>query len=336
VIARPSDQAPGDSPTRTDIVLTDPLSLTLDDQPRTASPPVPQSQYVVPDVTQLLPGWTASEKTAFSIISPPDNGYRVIYSLVSPTGASYSVDVMAGISMKYGEIAVDINGHEGLLSNNSVWWEQQPGVGVTVSHGPDSASTASAEDVIDVARSVAFATVTQLPLVPIDTDIEPVLSGADFAGTLSGVRYAVTTNSGPLRGIRVIVGKDPVAGLEDDRLSQPTDDPATAGTVDLVGVAGYGAIVFGYTEPATAALRANLANGSTIHVPVLRNPGETYFALPVPLGVEVTTLDFLDITGATLRTATMPSLPADFGHCCAGAPWTTDVKPGPSSSPPAT
>ena len=122
--------------------------------------------------------------------------------------------------------------------------------------------------------------------------------------------------------------------MEEDRLSQPNDDPETEGSVNITGVTGYGVIVFGYTEPATAALRANLANGDTIQVPVLRNPGQTYFALPIPLGVEVTTLDFLDVSGATLRTATMPSLPTDFGHCCASAPWTTDPQQTSTPSPP--
>jgi hypothetical protein len=244
---------------------------------------------------------------------------------------------MAGfLSMKPDDgTAVDVNGHNGLLGTNSMWWEQQPGVGVTVGYRSDAAS-AAAGDLLDVARSVAFVTVKELPIADIDADATPSLTGADFAGMLNGAPYTVSTSPGPLRGIRVVVGDKDGGGIEDDRLSQPTDDPAGAGEVHIVGVAGYGVIAFGYTEPATAALRANLANGSTVQVPVVRNPGETYFALPVPLGVDVTTLDFLDGTGETLRTATMPSLPAYFGHCCAGAPWTTDVEPNPTSSTPTT
>ena len=143
----------------------------------------------------------------------------------------------------------------------------------------------------------------------------------------------MNANTGPLRGIRVSVGdQGSIGGVENDRLSQPTDDPETSGGVNLVGVPGYGTIAFGYTEPAAAALRANLADGSNVQVPVLRNSGETYFALPIPLGVEVTTVVFLDDAGAPLRSAIMPSLPAYFGHCCASAPWSTDLQPTSASS----
>ena len=337
MIGHAPNQTPGDSPSGIDIVLSDPLSLTLDDEPRTVAPAVPQFEYVLPDVTQLPPGWTASEETAFGLNLPPDNGYRATYLLTSPAGESYSVDVMAGLSMKPdGGTAVDVNGHNGLLDTNNVWWEQEPGVGVTFERRSATASAAAEGDLIDAARSVAFVTVSELPIADIEADAAPSLTGADFAGMLNGVHYTVSTSPGPLRGIRVVVGDKDGGGIEDDRLSQPTDEPAGAGSVNIVGVAGYGVIAFGYSEAATAALRANLANGSTIHVPVLRNPGETYFALPVPLGVDVTTLDFLDDTGATLRTAIMPSLPAYFGHCCANAPWTTDLQSASTPAPPTT
>jgi len=324
LVGRQPDRPPADSPTHTETVLTDPLSLSLDDLPRTAPLPVPQSDFVVPDVTQVHPGWTATQESAFGLIWPPNNGYRSTYSLVSPTGASYSVDVLAGFSTKPdGGSAVDINGHEGLQATNQIWWEQQSGVGVTVSHVRSAAFPVATAELIDAARVLVFTTVKELPIVTIDPAIEPNRAGAQFAGTLSGVRYKVAANPGPLRGIFVYVGDQEGGGVQEDRSSQPTDDPETAGSVNITGVSGYGVIVFGYTEPATAALRANLANGTSIQVPVLRNPGETYFALPIPLGVEITTLDFINDTGDTLRTATIPSLPAYFGHCCATAPWTT-------------
>ena len=333
LIGRPPDRTPEESPTHSEIVLTDPLSLSLDDMPRTAAPRVPQSEFVVPDVTEVLPGWTVTEESAFGILLPPDNGYRAIYSLVSPTGASYSIDVRAGLSMKPDRgSAVDINGHAGLQVTSEVWWEQQPGIEVTVSHALGAASPVAIPELIDAARGVVFTTVKELPIVPIDPATEPVRVGAQFAGTLSGIRYTVAANSGPLRGIFVSVGDQGVGGVADDRSSQPTNDPQTAGSVNITGVTGYGVIVFGYTEPATAALRANLANGDAIQVPVLRNPGETYFALPIPLGVEVITLDFLNDTRETLRTATMPILPAYFGHCCAMAPWTTELAPATPTS----
>lgn len=334
VVGHASNETPQGNASSTHIVLTDPLSLTLDDQPRTTAPAVSHSEYVLPDVTKLPPGWTATEQSAFSFIWQPNDGYRAVYSLVTPTAATYRVDVTAGLDPQPDNgTRIDINGHDALQNANSVWWRQEPGVGVTVTTTSESAAV----DLTNAARGLVFATVNELPLVAIDTEAQPHESEADFAGTLNGVHYAVSTNSGPLRGIRVsIADQGESAGVYDDRLSQPTDEPQAAGTVNIDGVAGYGVIVFGYTEPATAALRANLANGSTIQVPVLRNPGETYFVLPVPLGVEVTTLDFLEAAGTTLRTATMPTLSPSFGSCCANAPWTTDVQPGSDAAPPPT
>ncbi|MEQ1874761.1 MAG: hypothetical protein ABL953_13685 [Ilumatobacteraceae bacterium] len=321
-VGRSADPSPAASPRPADVVLTDLLSLSLDDLPRTGEPAVSESDYVVPDLAELPDGWTATLDSAFGIMQPPGR-YVSYYSLVSPTGISYSVNVTAGLPpMPESGETVDINGHSGWQENNHVWWEQEPDVLVAVTRertvAPDETELTLA------ARSLSFASVTELPIVAIDPNAVPPTKVAQFAGTLNGIRYAVQARTGPLRGIWVYAGDQAGAGVAEDRLSQPTDDPQTAGSVNIAGVAGYGVIVFGYTEPATAGLRANLADGSTIQVPVLRNPGETYFALPIPLGVEVVTLDFLDVDGGTLRTATMPTdLPAYFGHCCASAEWTT-------------
>ena len=324
VVGQSAGQTPAASPTSTDAVLADPpFWISLDDQPRTADPVVSESQYVVPDLTVLPPGWTASVVTAFGLIWPPKDGYYTTYSIVSPTG-TYQVNVTSGLSPKpeSGD-PVDINGREGLQNTRQVWWEQEPGVGVVVSRPRSGLSEDAGADLAEVARSLTFNSEKELPILTIDPDAVPPTKVAQFIGTLNGIRYAVQARTGSLRGSWVYAGDQAQGGVAEDRLSQPTDDPQTAGTVNIAGVAGYGVIVFGYTEPSTAGLRANLANGSAIQVPVLRNPGETYFALPIPLGVEVETLDFLDESGNTLRTATMPALPAYFGHCCANAPWTT-------------
>ena len=327
------DQTPEGSPSPRDVVLTDPLALSLDDQPRTAEPVVPRSEYVVVDLTELPEGWTATVNSASALMSPPTDSYRADYILWSPTGKQFVVIILSGGLMSaQGGTPVDINGHAGLQDHQVLSWEQERGVDVQVTptelRYPDAAA-----DLTAAGRSLTFESVRELPFVIIDPDATPFSTGAQFAGTLNGIRYVVRANPGPLRGMTVYAGDDPVAGIQEDRQSQPTDDPQTAGSVRIVGVAGYGVIVFGYTDPATAALRADLADGSTIQVPVLRNPGETYFALPVPLGVDVASLDFLDVRGDTLRTATMPTLPAYFGECCASAPWTTDVESASSSAP---
>ncbi|MCE9621896.1 MAG: hypothetical protein K8R99_06100 [Actinomycetia bacterium] len=316
-------QTPAASPTSIDPVLTDPpFWISLDDQPRTAAPVVSDVDYVVPDLTQLPQGWTASLFTAFGLFAP--SGYYFTYSVVSPTG-TYQVNVSSGLSPKpeNGD-PVDIKGHAGLQTTRQVWWEQEPGVDVTVSQPRGSVVPESgADDLTDVARSLTFVSTKELPIRTIDPDAVPSSKVAQFIGTLSGIQYAVQANTRALRGIFVYAGDELIGGVEEDRLSQPTDAPQTAGDVNIAGVAGYGVIVFGYTDPATAGLRANLADGSKVQVPVLRNPGETYFALPIPLGVEVTSLDFLDDSGDTLRTAIVPTFPAYFGHCCASAQWAT-------------
>jgi hypothetical protein len=328
------DNAPAASPAPTDVVLTDPLALSLDGLPRTAEPVVSPTDYVVLDLSDIPRDWTATITTAFGLILPPNDGYWAAYSLVSPAGASYQVLVTAvPYPQRENGDPVDINGHAGLQDTNELWWEQEPGIGVTVWRERALALAGAAAELTAAARSLTFTSVKELPVVAIDPNAEPPTKVAQFAGTLNGIRFAVQARTGPLRGVWVYAGDQALAGVAEDRLSQPTDDPQTAGTVNITGVAGYGAIVFGYTEPATAGLRANLANGSTIEVPVLRNPGETYFALPIPLGVEVVSLDFLDFTRGTLRTATMPTLPAHFGHCCATAAWTTDPEPSANSAP---
>lgn len=312
-IGHDPEQSPAASPTSIDVVATDPpFWISLDDQPRTAAPVVSDIDYVVPDLSRLPDGWTASLITAFGLFAP--SGYYSTYSVVSPTG-TYQVNVTSGLSPKpeNGD-PVDINGRAGLQTTRQVWWEQERGVGVTVSQPRGSVVSESwADDLTAVARSLTFISTKELPIRTIPPNAVPTSKVAQFIGTLNGIRYAVQANTRPLRGIFVYAGDEFIGGVEEDRLSQPTDDPQTAGTVNIAGVAGYGAIAFGYTEPATAGLRANLADGTTVQVPVLRNPGETYFALPIPLGVEVTSLDFVDEDGHTLRTAIVPTLPAYFG-----------------------
>jgi hypothetical protein len=329
-IGRAPDRTPASTPVPSNVVLTDPLSLSLDDQPRTATPQSSESDFVVLDLAKLPSGWTGTETSA-GVMWPPENAYRTVYSLVGPKGESYSVNIIVGLSLKPDSgIQIDINGHEGLQNASNVWWEQERGVGVTVSRAPVAGD--DGDGIVEAARVLAFATVEELPIVRIDPAAEPSRTGAQFAGTLNGAKYAAYPSTGPLRGILVSVGDGGGAGVDNDRLSQPTDDPETSGGVNILGVPGYGGIAFGYTVPGVAALRANLADGSTVQAPVLRNPSETYFALPIPLGVEVTTLDFLDDAGAPMRSAIMPTLPAYFGNCCASAPWSTDVGPDSPSS----
>lgn len=206
------------------------------------------------------------------------------------------------------DASVDINGINAAVSGSLVCWMAIPGVIASV----EASSPGDVETSIALARQLTFTDVEQLPQP--DSSAEPGAgpASAEFSGTLSGAPWAAVVSPSSLRTMTTYIDGRMSGAFENDRLSQPTDTPVGAGEMSLDASPGRGAIAYGYTAPEVLTVRAINSNAESLVLATFPRELETFFAVPIPVGVTIDKLEFLRADGSVYASASIGPLPRDL------------------------
>jgi hypothetical protein len=227
-------------------------------------------------------------------------------------GAEMSTtDDSAFTSAPTGEV-VDINGERAVIDGTVLCWTVEPGVVASIT--PTRLSPADGYDgaTADLGRRVSFTHVAELPqpMEPLKGD--PAPASGNLRGTLNATPWSAAVETSTLRAMWISADGRALGGFSNDRLSQPTDTPATTGELSLTGAPGAGALVYGYVAPEVAGVRVTSSHSETTVLPVLQRENESFVAVPIPEGVVVTTLEFVRADGSVYSLASLGPLPADL------------------------
>lgn len=193
----------------------------------------------------------------------------------------------------------------------------------------------------DVFEQLQFIEVDEMPVFEL-----PLGPGRDepadvaFAGTLSGVRWAATVAPGALRTMFTYVDGKEQGGFENDRSSQPDDAAVTGVEGSIDAIPGLGTILYGFAPPSATNVIVVTRDGEFARLPLRRRELESYFAVPVPDSIAVTSLTFVAQDGSIVTDVDMPPLPKGLGGGYGGLFTTTRNKPpqvilAPASTTPA-
>lgn len=329
-IQTPLDEAspPASVPAEPAAATASRMALSLDDRrvlPADDSG-VPADRYVL-DPASVPDGWTVDER-AMSLLDPTGvaDGDPVDYlyaaTLTGPDGAEVTMFIRRGPDDAAGT-------GEGVGSIDGATARRSDGGGAAVSWQPDPDITAMVQGSSSVAELVSFADSLEYRRVGTfaSSGEEPAAEDArrtnqvnvQFAGTLSGRPWAVEVDPGPLRTMWSSLDGRWSGGVENDRQSQPNDSPVVSISNNLDATPGVGVVVYGYGPPTLTSVVATLADGSTVSFPTYQRELEAYFAVPIPVGVRVTTLSYL--AGHEVRSvAEVPEFPSDLGGGYGGLP----------------
>jgi hypothetical protein len=299
-------------------VIGDRFGISLDAAPRAAPVATDVTFEVVDAEGMAKAGWSVTDVTAGAVLTyddGPANGYHYQATVESPDGLRFRLGIERDALMNEpgpADTRVDIDGDPGWIAGEA------PLPMVTWSHGERTASLQAQRAVVDervlvaAAAAIEFAEVDALPAGDVASRGEQLaasdLDDAVLGGTVGGVPWAAEVDPGSLRSIRVATPAG-ASAMGSDRLSQPTDDPATGVEMSIAGVPGHGAIAYGLAPPAATVVHA-VVDGAVVGVlPLHRRPGESFFAVPIPDGLVVSRLDFVDDAGGEVGSRDVPAIP---------------------------
>jgi hypothetical protein len=319
-----------------DGMIDDPRSIDLDPWRRPAAIPPRDvgGPYQLFDLRHLPPGWSVNPASIDgdgydSIDALAEVDYRW-HALVSTSeGQSVSVDVLApGVGVDPITLMAQRGAPSTVPSSmptspqdavvdpspgGGIWWLER-GV-VVVVHWTD-------EPRVEQATELAAA------LVPLESDslggtlLTPAAEPAEplFAGTVDGARWWVASSSTSAADgssdATVVLGSAVAAPeTEGDLVTVAVDgvlvsSATTRGAISGdTALDGHGRLYLGRTEQSLASMRVVLSDGVTITLPVVHDDDTTWFAVPVPAGLDVATLDYVDVDGKVLRSRHLPLNP---------------------------
>lgn len=312
--------------------LDDPMRLDLDGWIVDAEPS-PAQEFWVLDTTQLPAGYTLVDAAGYTMLdtSSMDSAndqvdYRWMASMQSDSGDVIALTAERSVSRpdcaeRLGDdaVPVEVDGGPALLrepTNNaaqadrsgaSVCWVPHPGVIVMVE---SSAATSDDIDIVDIARSLTFATTDTLPHPEPAPSAAGVSDDPTFAGNLNGLAWTATVDAGDLRAMGIATEQGHRGAFSNDRLSQPTALAVADVEGHITGVPGYGAIVYGVGPQGATAVVVTATNGHQAELPLHTRPLETFFAIPIPEPVQIETLRFVADDNTTLATVDVPRIPS--------------------------
>jgi hypothetical protein len=137
---------------------------------------------------------------------------------------------------------------------------------------------------------------------------------------VGGAEWSATVSESSLRGMQMYVDGRSSSGFESDRLNQPTDFPAAGGEASIGGTPGAGAMVYGFLTAEADGVVVRSGDGTAVRLPIVRGPLglESYFAIPVPEGVELGVVEFVDASNEVVATLELPYLPRDLSGAYGG------------------
>lgn len=299
-VTRAEQEAANPGPLHLQIV--DPLAITLDDLPRTAAlPPSDPDAYLVLDLDHLPSGWAAAVIGAQDFVGD-GSSYSYGASLVAPTGAEYFFSLHSsggqGIPGWNGQQPnATVGGQPALLGDGSVTWQPADGYLASVN--------AMRGDLVEVAEQLRFTTAAQPP-IPGPDEFVKIPDEPQLAGLLDGVPWALKYRDIGRTAFWLYAGPLSVGGGE-----HPEDNAPAV--VNLVGVPGHGAIVAGYVPTHVVSVRVLLRDDTSIDLPVTQQGNAVYFAVPVPLGLDVDRIEFRDDFGHITGHVELPEISPTLG-----------------------
>lgn len=300
--------------------IDDPMAIDFDAWIADATPPEPQT-YTVLDTTNLPEGATLTSEYGYALLDVPGEvgTYRYVAEIGLGDERAMSLRLRRSTfrpscaEAAGAHIPVTIGGVPGYASEQSVCWEAD---GLQAELWAAEPRQLEPEDLTAVAESLAFTTTDALPYPEPTGDGGYVGAATDvvFGGTLNGLAWTARVDPGPLRTMFVnTAGRGGGSGFENDRLSQPEDLPVTQVDGSISGVPGYGALAFGVAPAGVATVVVTDDAGNQARLPAHARELESFFAVPIPQPVRITTLTFLDASGATIAIADVPAIPIGMG-----------------------
>lgn len=317
----------------------DPLGLSLDEWislPRVDSP---DRSWPIVDASALPAGVNLTDQSGSVLLGPPigveESGddvfdavtHQYVARLRGDTGTEFTVTVT---TMAFGPCsafddaggstqptadqtpaAVAVGGVDAAVRGSLVCWALSPGVNASVEVFDSSLPTDAAVS-IDLAQQLEFTEVARLPQSTNDFDSQPAPDSGDLGGTLNGVAWLATVDPSSLRTMNTYADGQLLGGFQNDRLSQPNDVAAATGELMLTGVPGQGALVYGYVAPEAVVVRVTNDSGAVITLPMLQRELESFFAVPIPDGVVVETVEFVRADGSAYASTQIGPLPDDL------------------------
>jgi hypothetical protein len=319
----PDAPAPTVLPVAADVVVTDTQAISLDEWRDPAAMP-PLSDDIVAIDRQALPvGWTVSGEDGRLLVYPDavsaSNGY--IYTAVVTTDGQTSFDVTlsrdpinsdpcflptAGFPGTVGDLT-------GATAGDAVCGQTDDGNALAVVPA-DRSDTGSQWTALDVANAMSFVPADEVPhpdLTVLVDDEEPAT--VDFAGTLTGARWAVTVVPSGTRRTDLYVAGNLLSGMELSQEGLNVGQAIPSIESDLTAVPGYGVVAYGHVAGDAVAVIVTTDDERTASLPTSTVDGRSAFAVPIPDSVDVATLTFVAADASALLVVDVPDIPLGYG-----------------------
>lgn len=302
-LGRPDTLAPAD---RGNGVITDPTTIDLD--PWRPADYMQQADvggpYEVFDLTRLPIGWQTDPRlttpTGTDSVAP-DNPVDWSWSAVldAPNGVTWVLFVQAtrqGTSPNVEGIGdrVKVRGTDGLVvaDERTLRWAERD-VLIEV-RWPE---TEQAEDALALANALVPTAVDDLTQPPATGERMSEPQPPLLAGMIDGVEWWVDTRPTALTNaestLSLIVG---------GAIQGSGGGPVPVTGFGDVGLPGRGRVHFGRTTADLGSIRVVLADQTTVILPVAREDTDTtVFAVPLPFGLDIVSIDYLASDGHILR-----------------------------------
>lgn len=316
---QPSASAPDLAP-GPNIVITDPLAIDLDAWRLDDTPVVVDAAYTILDTNALPADLTVDDESGIVHLDDFTIGYRYVATLRSERLGLIHLIITASSRDECAATPTSslmVRGTAALQTPGGLCWLLPAGQSAELT--TDESST-DLTDLIAFAGSLEFATVSELPTpAPERGPVVAAELDVQFAGMLDGTPWSARVDPDLLRSMQVYIDGSANSGFENDRSSQPSDLPvAGPGEVSISGIPGTGAVIFGYTSPEVDRLIVVRSDGEAAQLPVLRRELESFFAVPVPDGLTISTISFVTTSGVVHRIADIPQLPTGLGGTYGG------------------
>lgn len=303
-----------------DLVVSDPGGISLDGWIDPTSRPPLDAAIVEIDRQALPSGWAVSDEAGTLLVFP--NG-MVGYSLtavVTAGDATFDVTVTRDSFQDPDPCFLPLARYSGTVGDltgatvgDAVCGKTDDGTALAVvpSTGTNPGAQPSA---LDIANALSLVQADDIPHPDLTAAVgndEP--ADVDFAGTLSGARWAVTVEPSGNWKIWNYVAGSSLGGMEGIGQSLTPTPQQSIMDSSLQGVPGYGAIAYGHVQGDAAAVIVTTNDQRTARLPMLAGDGRSAFAVPIPDTVDVDTLTFVREDGTVIAIVDVPDIPVGYG-----------------------
>lgn len=279
---------------RTSGTIDDPFGIDLDPW-RVGAPPwptEPAGPYVGIVAESFPAGWTVEQISGSHQLN---GAWSAGALLTSPTGRPTSIGITDDPSV-FGAVerTLELRGTTVTIGDRALWWSEQ-GVGIRIDVLDER--TDGLDEAIELAEAIELDVIERLPgWTPPDRPWDVDHGDVALAGLIDATPWELRVDNGS--STSVLIDGRPVAWG-----SQPGYT-----SLNAVGV-GEGVIVFGLAPAALDRVVVQLSDDTAITLPVSADPDLPAWAAPIPSGLDVTAIAFVDQTGSTFHQVDVPPIP---------------------------